>query len=99
MLRTPDDLPPQKPRTGPQDSYITSPPQAPRLPAWIEVTPGKWMRTTQALPIARAVLMAGFVALKEQIPSAHRTIYNLERSCFHLKRVRVAPLTPKPPAA
>lgn len=79
------------PRPWPQDHYITSPVQAPILPAWVEYLPNKFMRTEEALPIARGVLMAAFVALKEQIPSGKRTIYNLERACYHLKRVKIAP--------
>lgn len=79
------------PRPRPQDHYITSPVQAPVLPTWIEYLPNKFMRTREALPIARGVLMAAFVALKEQIPSGKRTIYNLERACYHLQRVKIAP--------
>jgi len=76
--------------TGP-DHYITDPVVLPEFPRKVEIRPGEFMPTNKALPIARAVLLLGVTVLKEQIPSSKRTIYNLERSCFHLRRVRIAP--------
>ena len=84
-----------RPRDHPQDHYRTSPIQAPELPETVTYKPGHTMPTREALPIARAVLMAAFVALKQQIPSGKRTIYNLERACYHLRRVTIRH-APKP---
>jgi len=74
--------------TGP-DHYITDPVVLPEFPATIEYKKGNRVSTGFALQVTRAVLLVGIDVLKEQIPSAKRTIYNLERSCFHLKRVKI----------
>jgi len=72
-------------------NYITAPPIVPELPATVTTSTGQVIDTRKALPIARAVLMAGFLALKEIPGGAKRTQYVLERACFHLKRVKVKP--------
>ena len=79
-------------------NYITSPPIIPTLPATVTTSTGRTYDTREALPIARAVLMASFKELKKIPGGAQRTQYVLERACFHLKRVQVAPREPPTPA-
>jgi len=69
--------------------YITAPAVAPILPATVELQTGEVLSMRKALPIARAVLMQAQLAIKKQIPAAKRTQYSLERSLFHLKRVKI----------
>lgn len=71
-------------------NYITKPPILPVLPATLNLPDGSTFDTKIALPIARAVLLAGVQALKQVPGGAKRTLYSLERACFHLKRVVVA---------
>lgn len=74
----------------PDDSaYITSPPLAPVLPHIITTSTGHKLLTRDALPIARAVLLAEIKALKDIPGGAKKTAYMLERACFHLTRVRI----------
>lgn len=84
----------------PDDSaYITSPPLAPVLPYIIKPATGRTLLTRDALPIARAVLLAEIIALKDIPGGAKKTAYMLERACFHLTRVRIAQEPdPKPTA-
>lgn len=70
-------------------NFITSPPIIPVLPAELTVKEGLTIDTRMALPVARAVLLAGIEALKQIPGGANRTVYSLERACFHLKRVKV----------
>lgn len=72
-------------------SYITSPPLLPELPYRLTLPDGTTIKTSKALPIARATLLAAVEALKQIPGGAKRTQYNLERSLFHLKRVTIAP--------
>lgn len=75
----------------PDDSaYITSPPLAPVLPYIIKPATGRALLTRDALPIARAVLLAEIIALKDIPGGAKKTAYMLERACYHLTRVRIA---------
>ncbi len=70
-------------------AYITSPPLAPVLPPTITTAQGKSYATRDAIPIARAVLLAGAKVLKQIPGGAKATEYMLERACFHLTRVRI----------
>ncbi|MBA7656721.1 hypothetical protein ES703_64648 [subsurface metagenome] len=69
--------------------YITSPPIIPVLPFDLGLPNGLRIPTRKALPIARAVLLAAVEALKQIPGGADRTVYSMERACFHLKRVKV----------
>lgn len=75
-------------------NFITSPPILPVLPATITLPDGSTFDTRAALPIARAVLLEGVQALQQIPGGAKRTLYSLERACFHLKRVKVQPRKP-----
>lgn len=70
-------------------NFITSPPIIPVLPFELHLPDGLRIDTRVALPIARAVLLAGVEALKVIPGGAKRTVYSLERATFHLKRVKV----------
>ena len=70
-------------------AYITSPPLAPVLPHRITTAKGDTLVTRDALPIARAVLLAEIIALKSIPGGAKKTAYMLERACFHLTRARI----------
>lgn len=72
-------------------AYITSPPLRPVLPRILKLPDGRSMPMKAALPIARAVLLAGVHELKQIPGGAKATGYALERAAFHLQRVAVAP--------
>lgn len=77
------------PRISQHDQYTTSPPLAPVLPPTITTAKGEVYATRDALPIARAVLLAGAKVIKQIPGGAKATEYMLERACFHLTRVRI----------
>ncbi len=77
-------------------AYITSPPLAPVLPPIVTTMHGVSIPTRDALPIARAVLLAGAKVVKQIPGGAKATEYMLERACFHLTRVRIGTSGPAP---
>lgn len=87
------------PRTDDDSAYITSPPLAPVLPPTITTASGLTLSTRDALPVARAVLLAGAKVLKQIPGGAKKTEYMLERACFHLTRVRIGKSGPAPSTA
>jgi len=72
-----------------KDHYITSPPIIPELPAEVDVGGLRGFPMYRALPITRAVLLVAIEALKQVPGGGKRTVYSLERACFHLKRVKI----------
>jgi hypothetical protein len=72
-------------------NYTTTPIILPEFPEKITLPGGATFDTRKALPIARAILLEGIRALKIIPGGATRTVYSLERACFHLQRVTVAP--------
>lgn len=74
-----------------RDNYTTTPIIFPEFPEFVELNDGSLFDTRKALPITRAILMAGILALKKIPGGASRTAYSLERACFHLRRVKVKP--------
>ena len=77
-------------------AYITSPPLAPVLPPTVTTSTGISLPTRDALPIARAVLLAGAKVVKQIPGGAKATEYMLERACYHLTRVRIGTSGPAP---
>ncbi len=77
-------------------AYTTSPPLAPVIPPMITTAQGLTLYTRDAIPVARAVLLAGAKVLKQIPGGAKATEYMLERACYHLTRVRIGKKGPAP---